>query len=365
MEMMKVTRFIWNFRKETEWLREMAESGWFLKDMKFGVKYIFEKGEPKNMVYEVDRFNLPAHPTEDQITQKEDFIAMAEELGWKVVLHDEDLNYYFAKEYEEDGMNELYDTDEARRVHAEKYTSHFNESVKLMSICTGIMFAALTLILGMQMIEGFEDKFFNVFMLVFMILGTIFVFSNVLLLWAAKINYNTFILSREEWEEQYLKHSCERKERKLFLRTRSLINHLEKMSKEGWHVQSVRTRTQVYEPGVNAAYRYAIDTKKLTNRRRVADGEERIIDKRDWNGINNDWQIESLKDAKEKGWSYVCAMDNRVVLYRSAAEDNCSPINPPEREGKFLAGALLGAIGKCMLVGFVLGLILGVVMSIL
>ncbi|MBR6638567.1 MAG: DUF2812 domain-containing protein, partial [Lachnospiraceae bacterium] len=61
METLKVTRFIWNYRKETEWLHEMAVSGLFLKDMKFGVKYIFEKGEPKNMVYEVDRFNLPAH----------------------------------------------------------------------------------------------------------------------------------------------------------------------------------------------------------------------------------------------------------------------------------------------------------------
>lgn len=365
METLKVTRFIWNFRKETEWLREMSESGWFLKDMKMGVKYIFEKGEPKTMVYEVDRFNLPAHPTEEQITEKEDFVAMAEELGWKVVLHDEDLNYYFAKEYEEDGMNELYDTDEARRLHAEKYTNHFIDTVKLMSIYTGIIFASVAFLMIIQMSEAYKDKFFNGFVLTFTILGTLFVFLNVLLLWVAKINYDSFILGKEEWEEEYLRRSCERKEKKMFNRTRSLIKHLEKRSREGWHVKSVRARLQIYEPGVNTAYRYAIDTKKLTNRRRVADGEEVFADKRDWNGINNDWQVESLKDARTKGWSYVCALDNRVVLYRSVEEDNCEPINPPESEGKFLTGALLGTIGKCMLVGFVLGLILGVIMSVL
>lgn len=365
MEMKKVTRFIWNLRKETEWLREMAESGWFLKDMKFGIKYIFEKGEPKNMVYEVDRFNLPSHPTEEQINQKEDFIAMAEELGWKVVLHDEDLNYYFTKEYEENGMNELYDTDEARRVHAEKYTSHFNDSVKQMSISVGVMFAALSLLFVCQMLEGFENKSENIFILVFMLLGTVFVFLNVLLLWAARTNYNTFILSREEWEEQYLRHSCERKERKVFVRSRALIKHLEKMSREGWHVQSVRTGTQVYAPGINTEYRYTIDTRILTNRRRVTDGKKRLADKKDWMGMNNDWQVESLKAAKEKGWTYVCAMDNRVVLYRSIPEDNCEPINMPGSENRLLMGALLGTLGKFAVVGFVIGFILGVVMSMM
>ena len=217
METLKKTRFIWDFRKETEWLHEMAESGWFLKEMKLGVRYLFEKGEPKNMVYEVDRFNLPAHPTEEQITQKEDFIEMARELGWEVVLHDEDLNYYFAKEYEEGGMNELYDTDEARRLHAEKYTGHFRDSGKIMSISTGVIFLVVTLMFALQMSDGFSDKIFNGFMLFFMSLGTLFVFLDVLLYKMAKTVYEQFVLSREEWQEQYLKRSCERKESKLFL----------------------------------------------------------------------------------------------------------------------------------------------------
>ena len=360
METMKVTRFIWNFRKETEWLHEMAAEGWFLKDMKFGIRYIFEKGEPKNMVYEVDRFNLPAHPTEEQITQKEDFIAMAEELGWEVVLHDEDLNYYFAKEYEEDGINELYDTDEARRLHAEKYSGHFKEAVRSISISTGIIFICVAIIFMFQMSVNFEDRFYNGFILAFMLLGTLFVFSNILLLWLAKIIYDEFVMSREEWKEQYISRTCAKKERKLFLRTKSLVRHLEKRSREGLHVRSVRTSTQVYEPGQKIDYRYAIDTKKQTNRRLAEEGEKRIVDMRDWNGINNDWQVRSLKAAKEKGWSYVCAMDNRVVLYRSDRAMECEPLNTPKSEGKFLMGALLGMIGKCALVGFIAGIIIGI-----
>jgi len=364
MEMLKVTRFIWNFREETEWLHEMAEQGWFLKDMKMGVRYIFEKGEPMNMVYEVDRFNLPAYPTEEQITQKEDFIAMANELGWEELLHDEDLNYYFVKEYEEDGMNELYDTDEARRLHAEKYSGHFQESVKTILLSTGVIFTFLAVMFLIQMWEGFDNKFHNAFMLVFLLLGTMFVFMSVLCLGLAKMNYDEMILSREEWKEQYIRRSCNKKEHKMFLRTRSLVRHLEKRSGEGWHIRSVRTSTQVYEAGQKTEYCYAIDTKEQTNRRLVAEGENRIVDRRDWNGINNDWQVQSLKDAKEKGWSYVCAMDNRVVLYRCDKNAGCEPLNSPKSERRFLMGTLFGVLGKCVLIGFVAGIIIGVLASL-
>ena len=49
--------------KEKLWLEEMALSGWFLTDVHMGCIYDFEHGEPRRMMYEIDRFNLPKHPS--------------------------------------------------------------------------------------------------------------------------------------------------------------------------------------------------------------------------------------------------------------------------------------------------------------
>ena len=41
--------------------------------------------------YEIDRFNLPKHPSLKDIRHKEIFLDMAREMGWQVVAHDEDV----------------------------------------------------------------------------------------------------------------------------------------------------------------------------------------------------------------------------------------------------------------------------------
>jgi len=110
-------KFFISLRKECNWLRKMAQDGWLIKDMKFGILYTFEKAEPVNMVYEADRFNLPNHPSEKDIRQKEEFCAIAEELGWYEVMHDEDMNYYFAKEYDENELIAILNEFQARYPH--------------------------------------------------------------------------------------------------------------------------------------------------------------------------------------------------------------------------------------------------------
>lgn len=341
----------------------MAQDGWLIKDMKFGILYTFEKAEPVNMVYEADRFNLPDHPSEKDIRQKEEFCAIAGELGWHEVMHDEDMNYYFAKEYDENGINELYDSEESKRLHAEKYSSHYVDLVINLLNKAGIIFAALTFIFLLMWSEGFANEFYNIFITVFAILGVAIIYMTALIQKLGRLYYNEFIMSREEWEQQYERKSHEKKVHRLFLRAKPLTGYLARMSRQGWHIKDFFTYTQVFEAGQTAEYRYAIDTMYMTNKRSRHEGGRAYNDKKDLIGQNNDWQVKSLKDAKNKGWIYVCAMDNRAVLYRSEAFADCEPLNPPEYERKWLTGALLGAAGRIMLMGAAVGFILGIVMS--
>ncbi len=44
--------FVWQDQNEEEWLREMANKGWMFK--KYKLFYVFEKSEPKDVVYKLD-----------------------------------------------------------------------------------------------------------------------------------------------------------------------------------------------------------------------------------------------------------------------------------------------------------------------
>ena len=57
-EIKKFKLFV-SLRQQCQWLEEMARQGLFFKNIVWGCLFTFEKGEPKNMMYEVDRFNLP------------------------------------------------------------------------------------------------------------------------------------------------------------------------------------------------------------------------------------------------------------------------------------------------------------------
>lgn len=106
---MKQTRFFVSLQKEKHWLEEMALKGYLFKNISWGgIRYTFEIGEPKKMVYEIDRFNLPKNPSLKDIHDRGEFLAIAEEMGWTEVTHDVDMNYYFSKPYEDNGINELY-----------------------------------------------------------------------------------------------------------------------------------------------------------------------------------------------------------------------------------------------------------------
>lgn len=133
METIKKCHYTFSFQKEKIWLEEMAAQGWFFKNVTLHFCYTFEKGIPQKGCYEIDRYNLPKNPTLTQLKEKDDFMEMAAEMGWKLLAHDEDLNYYYYKKYEENGINELYNDADARCTHGKKYYYFYTHHYYLSS----------------------------------------------------------------------------------------------------------------------------------------------------------------------------------------------------------------------------------------
>ena len=129
-ERMKKLKWMESYQQERLWLEEMARKGWFLENINWGCIFTFVKGEPKHMLYDIDRFSIPKNPTLEEIRHKEMFFEIARELGWQEVTHGEDMTYFFAKEYEEDGINELHNDPESRRFMAAKYRKYYSALAK-------------------------------------------------------------------------------------------------------------------------------------------------------------------------------------------------------------------------------------------
>lgn len=123
---MKKLKFFFSLLKERDWLEGMASQGWLLTNMTWGVLYHFEKTEPCEKVFEVERFAITAHPTVADLTARARALDITSQFGWEQVTHDEDMNYYFMKDKAGDETDEFYDNAELRKERAERYRKHFS-----------------------------------------------------------------------------------------------------------------------------------------------------------------------------------------------------------------------------------------------
>lgn len=350
----KETKFFISLMKEKIWLEQMALEGWKLKELMLGMRYIFEPIEPKPLVYEIDRFNLPKNPTIKDIKHKEEFLSVANEMGWEVITHDEDLNYYLCKEFQQGEINELYNDVETRQLHADKYRVRYQAAGgEMMEV--GFWISVFFLILAfIEYVIGDLQVGFLVFGLGYaaFCLGINIVFQKI-----GEKYYKELMMTEEQWKEEnsyynkYVKvvHKC-------ILRGRRLHGFLEEQSKEGWHIVKISMFKYTFKKGEPLDYDYILDSKYDTNKRRKKLGEKVFKDEKDWGQINNDWQIQSVIEAEEKGWNYVCALENRVILYRGRKEEHLVPIN---NKNKFYIRFMMGQLGVCMLVGGIVGFIVG------
>ncbi len=96
--------FVWSEDKEEQWLRNMANQGWHLKKASL-FNYTFEKGEPKDFVYQFD-FRMNSSKDEKE------YLDLFKESGWTLINR---LGgwYYFRKIYKEGEQNEIYSDKES------------------------------------------------------------------------------------------------------------------------------------------------------------------------------------------------------------------------------------------------------------
>jgi len=357
---LKQTKFMISMVKEKLWLEDMALEGWFLTEMTMGCRYTFEKRLPQKLIYEVDRFNLPKNPTLKEIRQKEEFLAMAAEMGWSVIVHDEDLNYYFCKEYKDGEINELYNDFESRKFRSDKYYKRYKEAETQMTRLSLIM-AIIGLIVAIANIKTSDHSGFIIFLFAYEVfcLGFCVIYAKV----AEKLSKELSMATRE-WQELYSNHAHKVKiVYKLVFTNKKLKQFLTERSMKGWHLVNMSVLKYVFLNGEAEQYDYTMDSKHLTNLRIKKKGDDKIKDSKDWCGLNNDWQVQSLKDAENKNWRFVCALENRAILYRSQRNMQPESLNDKRYEKRFRFTSLTGQLGVWVLIGGIAGGIFGFCIS--
>lgn len=357
-ETKKRFRIMAGYQKERMWLEEMALQGWFLTDISLGMIYTFKKNEPKHMLYDIDRFSLPKKPTLEEIRRKEMFLEMAEELGWKEVTHSEGMTYYFAKEYEEGGVNELHNDPESRRFLAEKYLSSFSYHAKQQVFWAAVIVVIniLEKLLQIWVKEDFYLGWFDWFTLFYVAICNFFA----VYLWKMGIRTEKELsMSRQEWENS-VNPETHKIVRKLIWTNRGLNKFLRMQEEQGWLLVSVTPTKYFFEKSQGGNWIYTMDSKSLTNKRRKAANREKFEDGKDWTGINNDWEIASVQDAEEKGWTFVCALENRAVIYRGETSV-VQPLNDAKYDNSLRWISLIGEYGFYLLCCGFLGGIVGFV----
>lgn len=100
-----------NFEKEGMYLRSMAQKGWHFKAYK-NFKYIFEKGESKDVYYQID-YHSQAEGDKDE------YIQFFEDSGWSFAFSYPIFDgewIYFKKESDAAGTAEIY-TDTSSKIN--------------------------------------------------------------------------------------------------------------------------------------------------------------------------------------------------------------------------------------------------------
>lgn len=364
-ETKKKLRFFVSLHKERSWLEAMAKEGWFLDNITLGIFYTFKHGVPKNMMYEADRFNLPKKPTLEEIRHKEFFMDTAHELGWSEVTHDESMTYYFCKEYKEGDINELYNDEESRKQRGRKFTVFYYQNAKQLIFWTVIVMLVDFFVMLCQMLCQYVEpqsklslEWYHCFAMIYAVLGNL----GALFDWKlAKITESELALSREEWNKRQENTRCRRK---LILTIRSLRRFLIQQEKEGWILADASAMKYYFTKREDQHQIYTMDSKWLTNKRRKEQCQTVFKDNKDWQGISNDWQVQSLKDAEAKGWKFVCALENKAVIYRGDA-GKTEPLNKAKYDNSLRGVSLIGDYGLIILVSGLIGGIFGFVTAIL
>ena len=312
---MKKFKVFLSLFKERDWLEEMATKGWLLKDMTLGMIYHFEKMEPAEKVYEIDRFTVLRKPKKNMLLARKTALDIASQSGWEVVTHDEDMNYYFVKDKAGDESDEFYDDAELRRERAEKYRRHLTYDV-LMELLGVVLFVSVVCLLGFGVLEFLGDSGESICGLAwgYLVLVAFLSGYSLFALWYGDWVYEELCLSREEWEQR--KRFGEKRK---FSKTQSLLSFLQKKNEQGLVLVDYSDGKYLFEE-TETDFQYEIDTKQALVKRLKAQGKKYHWERKDWNLQSFQWYEMSIAEAQSRGLELVCIIDGETLVYKRNSE---------------------------------------------
>lgn len=323
---MKKWKYFSSILKERDWLEEMARQGWLLKDMTLGMRYEFEEIEPSEKVYEIEKFSVQGKPTKEKIFARKTALDIAEQSGWKVITHDESMNYYFVKDKAGDESDEFYDEEELRRARAEKFRDEFGQNVMISQLKSMLVFTICFLIyFAILSILGTSFAGLAWIYIVWMLM------EIALCVYALKTSkgwYEELCLSREEWE-----HRKRFGEKKKFKKTAELLSYLQKKAENGLVLTQYAEENYLFEE-TTQRYQYEIDTFKALKNRCKAKGEVFKNEEKDWSDRRLKWYEQSMAEAQSMGFELVTIIEGDNIVYRRALQDGEQPVylNPGHNE---------------------------------
>ena len=358
---MKKFKFFISLFKERDWLEEMATKGWLLKNMTLGMIYHFEKIEPAEKVYEIDRFTVLRKPKKNMLLARKTAMDIASQSGWDVVTHDEDMNYYFVKDKAGDESDEFYDDTDLRRERAEKYRRHLTYDV-LMELLGVMLFVSAVYLAGFGLLDllGNSVEVMHGLTWGYLALVTFLSGYSLFSLWYGDWIYEELCLSREEWEQR--KRFGEKRK---FSKTQNLLGFLREKNEQGLTLIDYNDGKYLFEE-TETDFQYEIDTKQVLLKRLKAQGKKYHWERKDWNLQSFQWYEMSIAEAQSKGLELVCIIDGETLVYkRSSAmqgQDLLSNFDFNETMGwkqKVLAKGWIG------LLPFAIGAVVGFLASML
>lgn len=307
---MKKLKLIWSVLKERDWLEEMARQGYLLKNITMGIWYEFEEIDPCEKVYEIEHFALEniGEARKEELTLKRNALDVAKQMGWKLVTHDEAMNYYFVKDKAGDETDEFYDDEASRRTKAERCRKMIAIDMpkQLLSLLIFI-----TVIYGILFFVCRNDvKALILWGGIYIAVAVFEVAISVVGIYAGERLYNDLILSRAEWEEKK-KYS----EKKSFKSAKKLLSYLNDKNAQGLEFAQYKNGTYQFVP-TKESYEYYLDTRKALSRRCKEKGVNIIKDKKDIENRGISWQEQSMVEAEKLDLEVVGMVEYGTVIYR-------------------------------------------------
>lgn len=339
---MRKLKFFASIFKERDWLEEMAQKGWIFQDITWGILYHFKKSEPCEKVFEVERFGASNHPKIQEINARRLALDVANQAGWQVVTHDEEMNYYFMKDKAYDETDEFYDDEELRKDRAERFRKRYAYEMPTAFLAMDLFVTVLYMLVFAMLVilNSNYYKYLSGFYLVYVFIEVAIVLFY---LWWGNKMYEELNLSREQWE---LRKNTEKTPK--FKKVKELRAFLQEKNQQGFVLSAYENKKLLFEQSA-VKYDYCIDTRPALQKRLKKQGNTFKREKKDWQGQSLKWYEMSIEEAGKHNFTPVCVVGQDVLVYKRPHSDKELPWENDDKKMGFLHNFPKMVVGLFML----------------